>query len=109
MYEVEKYGTAIPVSDKTLRDWEQDLANAASYDFQTPPAERAEYAARAAQLRAAERKRAETVEPTAAALGEKFRWSPEAVRHLVQPYCRCDIGHDGWEWCRHAYDEGLVG
>lgn len=103
------WSAQIPASDTVLREWEQEVASAARFDFRASPAERREYAERAAQLRAAERERAKPVEPTVGALAYKFGWTPAQVRHLAQPYCCCDIGHDGWEWCRHAYDERLVG
>ena len=97
----------VPDSDDELRALEQQASNGARYDTRATPTERATYRQQAAQLRTVERLRADERAPTVAALGEKFGWSPALVWHLVQPYCYCEIGHDGWQWCRHAEDEGL--
>lgn len=32
----------------------------------------------------------------------------EYAEHLVQPYCYCEDGMDGWDYCQHARDEGLT-
>ena len=97
----------VPDGDVELREIEQELANAARFDMRATPTERATYRQHAAQLRAVERQRCDERAPTVEALGEKFSWSPAMVWHLVQPYCQCEIGHDGWQWCRHAADEGV--
>lgn len=94
----------VPDSDIELRALEQELTR---YDSRATPTERADTRQQAAQLRAIERQRADERAPTVGALGEKFGWTPAQVWHLVQPYCYCEIGHDGWRWCRHAEDEGL--
>lgn len=42
------------------------------------------------------------------ALIKRMNWSYEYAEHLVQPYCECYDGTDGWEYCRYAYDEGVT-
>lgn len=39
---------------------------------------------------------------------QQWGWSREFVEHLVQPYCACEDGQDGWEFCEHARDLGLA-
>ncbi|GAA0528809.1 hypothetical protein GCM10010172_06770 [Paractinoplanes ferrugineus] len=98
----------VPDSDDELRQLEQDLYNE-SRRFTNQTGERVGYARQATQLRAVQRQRADERAPDLSSLGEKFGWSPALMWHLAQPYCYCEIGHDGWEWCRHAIDEGLDG
>lgn len=109
--DAEKYGIVVPVSDNLLYEHSQ-LGRALVMNFldwqRATPQERAELIAEARAKRQAQRERAEPVELSVAALGDKFGWSEAFMRHLVQPYCYCDIGHDGWETCEHARDEGLT-
>jgi hypothetical protein len=45
-------------------------------------------------------------ELTVEALLAKLEFSREYAGHLMQPYCGCGHGWDGWEYCEHARDEG---
>jgi hypothetical protein len=62
----------------------------------------------AKRLAERERRRAEAapVELTLFALTEKLGFTRAYAEHLVQPYCRCEQGHDGWQYCAHANDLG---
>ena len=103
MNEVSKCGMAVPLSHEVLREGE---ATAAAFDryMNATPQERAEWARRAAEQRAAERAAAEPVEPTLDALLAKLGWGPLYARHVMQPYCECEQGMDDWELCQHARD-----
>jgi hypothetical protein len=59
-----------------------------------------------ALARAAERESAPVRELTLNALLDKLGFSREYAEHLMQPYCRCECGHDGWSYCQHAEDLG---
>lgn len=72
------------------------------------PQERAAAAERRRQERAAERAAAVRVELTLEALVEALGWPLEYLRHVVQRYCGCRDGLDGWETCQHADDEGVA-
>lgn len=66
-------------------------------------------AARKAEERTGrERERAESepVPLTLDGLLAKLAFSREYAEHLMQPYCRCECGHDGWHYCEHAEDLG---
>ncbi|PRX23681.1 hypothetical protein [Actinoplanes italicus] len=65
--------------------------------------------ARAAEERAERgqvREASPLAELTLDALWEKLGFSREYAEHLVQPYCSCECGHDGWQYCQHANDLG---
>jgi len=61
---------------------------------------------RARAEREQQRAAAGQAELTLGALLSKLGFSDEYAQHLVQPYCRCECGHDGWEFCEHANDLG---
>lgn len=69
--------------------------------------QRAQWLAEAAQRRADERAGARRVPLTMGALLDKLGWTEAYAEHVVQPYCECGDGHDGWERCAHASDEGI--
>jgi len=66
----------------------------------------AERAREEANQRAAERQAIEARELTLDRLLDKLAFSREYAEHLVQPYCRCECGHDGWQYCAHVEDLG---
>jgi hypothetical protein len=107
---VAKYGSTLPVSAEHLANAE---ATRAAFDrwMLATPAERAAWAREADQRRAAEREAAPHVPltlDTLLARVDSLGWSREYVEHLVQPYCECEDGRDGWEYCSHARDLGLT-
>jgi hypothetical protein len=69
--------------------------------------ERAEWQREAAERRATERAAADQVPLTMDRLLDKLGFTDEYAEHLVQPYCYCSDGNDGWDACQHARDEGL--
>jgi hypothetical protein len=105
-----KYGQALPVSTEQQADGEAMAATLQRWRDATPE-ERAEWARQADQRAAEERAAAETVPltlDTLLARVEQWGWSREYLEHLVQPYCDCENGFDGWEYCRHARDLGFA-
>jgi hypothetical protein len=70
------------------------------------PAREAARKEAAARGRAAERSSAEPVALTLDALLIKLSFSRDYAEHLMQPYCDCDHGWDGWDFCAHARDLG---
>ncbi len=107
---VVKYGQALPVSAERLADGEATAATFKRWRNASPQ-ERAEWACRADQRSAEKRAAAEVVPLTLDTLLsriDKWGWSREYAEHLVQPYCECWDGRDGWEYCQHARDLGLV-
>ena len=112
MTEVSKYGQVVPMSIERLLPKPLDLDAAIRRYAEATPEQRAQWQREALEQRAAEREARgiDLTDPEAIllALGEKFGWSPEYVRHLVQPYCDCDGDRDGgWDYCPHARDLGL--
>lgn len=57
---------------------------------------------------AVQRAAAPQVPLTLDALINKMGWTRGYAEHLVQPYCECWDGMDGWEYCQHARDLGLT-
>lgn len=106
MYDVVKYGHASVVSDEDLAT-ARETANAVTRWMNATPQERASWAAKAKQRRTEERAASAHVPLTPEALLEKMGWSRAYAEHLVQPYCDCFAGRDGWEYCEHARDLGM--
>jgi hypothetical protein len=99
--ETEKYGINIPVS---LLQGESLIA------AQPTPEQRAEWQRTREACRAEQRVDINTAEDVIVGLARHFGWSQDYVVHLAQPYCDCDWDRDGgWDYCSHAYDEGLAG
>lgn len=110
MTEPAKFGHTVPVSDEALA-MTAETADAINRWMNATPAERAEWARQSDQRNAEQRQAAEHVPLTLDTLLtrlEKWGWSREYVEHLVQPYCECEDGRDGWEYCQHARDLGLA-
>lgn len=103
-----KYEHILPVSDEAAATSRLVAASIRRWMDATPQ-ERAAWAAEAEQVRVRERAAAEHVPLTLDALLDKMGWSEEYAKHLVQPYCECWDGMDGWEYCQHARDLGLAG
>ena len=107
---VAKYGVTMPFSAEQLVEGEAARAAFGRWMTATPQ-ERAEWARQADQRNAEERAAAEHVPltlDTLLARMDRWGWTREYVEHLVQPYCECEDGMDGWEYCTHARDLGLV-
>lgn len=105
--EVQKYGIVVPVSDALMRDNDFSLEDALRLNATMTPEERAENVRRRAAERAAVRS-STTVRFTAAAVEDRMGWKRGYLEHLAQPYCDCYDGYDGWDFCEHARDLGLV-
>lgn len=77
----------------------------------TPPAVFAREAEKLARERAERtQQRSQAAAPgelTVDALLGKLVFSREYAEHLMQPYCGCGHGWDGWDFCQHARDLGL--
>ena len=71
------------------------------------PEQRAAWAAEASAQRLAERSSASLATLTLEALIEALGISRGMAEHLVQTYCQCHIGADGWDHCAHARDLGI--
>ncbi|GLY08323.1 hypothetical protein Acsp01_87020 [Actinoplanes sp. NBRC 101535] len=108
MYTVEKYGTTIIMTDEQIADDEAFRQGLADWANATPE-DRAQRAADARARRSAEREAADRVPFTVAGLAAKTGWTAGYIEHLVQPYCGCWQGYDGWEYCDHARDLGMAG
>jgi hypothetical protein len=109
MFDVVKYGHTLAASDEGL-DAARETADTVNRWMNATPEERAGWAAKAKQRRAEERAAAIPVPLTLEALlarMERLGWSREYAEHLVQPYCECYDGRDGWEYCEHARDLGM--
>jgi hypothetical protein len=108
---VAKWGQGVQISSEALTGG-YDLNAAFNRWRSATPTERAQWTRDAESKRAAERRAATSAVPlTLEALldrVEQWGWSREYVEHLVQPYCECEDGRDGWEYCSHARDLGLV-
>lgn len=105
--EVTRCTSLLPVSTEALAD-AAELDTAMRRWWTAAPEERAAWAAEAAAARQVERGRAALVPLTLAAVLDKLGWSEEYATHVVQPYCTCGDGYDGWDWCEHARDLGLT-
>lgn len=105
--EVRKHAAMIVVSDEVLAD-AQETANAYQRWMAATPEQREQWAREAAERRATERASSAPVALTLDALLDKLNFSREYAEHLVQPYCTCWDGPDGWDYCEHAQDLGLV-
>jgi hypothetical protein len=106
-----KRGVILPISTEMLAALAStvDAFTAALAAPLPTPAEAAARRERARIDRATERQTAAVVPLALDALVERRGWSREYATHLVQPYCRCYEGSDGWEVCEHAYDLEVTG
>ena len=102
-----KYVHALPVSDEAAAT-SRLVADSIRRWMDATPQERAAWAAEAEQARVRERAAADHVPLTLDALLDKMGWSEEYAEHLVQPYCECGDGMDGWDRCQHARDLGFA-
>lgn len=101
---VEKISYPVLVSEEVLADAES-MRRAYEAWEQATPAEREQQRQDAATRRAAERAAAPPAALTVDALLDKLGWTREYAQHVVQPYCTCSDGYDGWDRCQHARDE----
>lgn len=97
----------MPLSVERLFASPVSLAEALRRARTATPQELAANRARLKQERAVLRATTAHVPLTLDALLDKMGWSDEYAEHLVQPYCDCEDGMEGWERCQHAQDLGL--
>jgi formiminotetrahydrofolate cyclodeaminase len=105
--QVHKHAAMIPMSREAIEEARQDAEAFYRY-MNATDAEREQWAREAAERRAAERAATQRVPLSLDALLDKLGWSLEYAEHVVQPYCTCGDSSDGWDYCRHARDEGLM-
>lgn len=105
--EVHKRAALIPVSEEGLRDAQETAATWGRY-WNATDAERGQWARAAADRRVSERAAAQHVPLSLDALLNKLDWTRGYAEHLLQSYCTCGDSSDGWDYCVHARDEGLV-
>jgi hypothetical protein len=108
--QVAKHSQFLPISAERLAVAEETKATFNRWMSATPE-QRAECAREADQRRRDERRAVPHVPITLDALlarVDHWGWSREYVEHLVQPYCECEDGYDGWEYCSHARDLGFA-
>ncbi len=103
---VQQIAHVVTVSQQTLADTAAFRQAWMAWDAMSP-AERQAALDEAAAARAHEREQTPRVDLTVIALADALGLTPEQARHLVQSYCTCDVGPDGWERCQHWRDEGL--
>ncbi len=104
---VAKYGYTVQVSAEAQAE-AFDIAAAIERWRTATPEQRREWERQAERERAEERATALRVELTVDALTNRLGWSRAYAEHVVQPYCECYSGMDGWEYCQHARDLGLI-
>jgi len=104
---VTKIAHYLPVSAELLAEARAD-AEAWQRYMDATPEQREQWAREAAEQRAAERAEAPVAPLSLDALLTKLGWSREYAHHLVQSYCTCSDGYDGWDHCQHAQDLGLT-
>jgi hypothetical protein len=97
------------MTDQEALEVAQLNANVARILAGPTPEERAARIAKRKAERGAQRDAATRVELTLEALLDKLGFTREYAEHLVQPYCDCECGHDGWDYCPHANDLGWPG
>jgi hypothetical protein len=107
MTEIQRHAAYIPMSDEAYEDARQTRVAFDRFMSATPE-QRDQWAREAAERRAAERAASAPTLLSLDALLDKLGWTQEYATHLVQPYCQCYDGMDGWEYCEHARDDGVV-
>ncbi len=100
---VAKWAIPMPISDAMLARMAAERV-AADRILNSSPEDRNRRAAEARAWRERVRSAVESVPLTLDGLLEKLRFSREYAEHLMQPYCDCRDGYDGWERCPHAFD-----
>lgn len=103
---VGKVSTVVPMSAEAYAD-AMALQQAIRRWMAATPEQRAEWTREAEEQRRAERADTERVELTLDGLLDRLGWSRAYGEHLVQPYCECHDGMDGWDRCQHARDLDL--
>jgi hypothetical protein len=104
---IEKHSQIVPMSDEQILD-ALDLQAAWLRMRNATPEQREQWAREAKERAAAERAAAPHVDLTLAGLIEKLGWTWAYAEHFMQPYCDCSDSRDGWDYCQHARDEGVV-
>lgn len=104
---VAKRTAHIQVSDELLAE-AADSGDAINRWMTATPEQRAQWARHAQQQRSREREQAAPVPLTLDGLLTKLGFNRQYAEHLVQPYCSCWDGLDGWDACEHARDLGLT-
>lgn len=104
---VSKVAYVMPASDELLADAEA-IRDAFREWMDATPERRERWAREAAGRRATEREASTVAALSLDALLGKLNFTEQYAAHLVQPYCTCGDGLDGWDYCEHARDLGLV-
>ena len=100
---VTKYAATIPFSREIIaeaEEWHRAIDEWASLTSEQQEQRQREVAER----RAAERAASVPVALTLDDLIRRLGWPRTFAEHVVQPYCECYDGSDGWVWCAHADD-----
>jgi hypothetical protein len=106
--EVARATALVPVSAEVLLDGRATAAAIQGWLTATPE-DRARMASDAAAARQQEREAAGPArELTLDGLLDNLGFSREYAEHLMQPYCYCGDGPDGWDYCQHTRDLGLT-
>lgn len=108
MPEVRTAAMHLPVSDEVLAD-AAALRAGLDWALTATPEQWAARQAEMKQARAVERAAAERKPLDLARVLEGLGWSTEYAEHFVQDYCTCSDSYDGWDFCPHARDEGVIG
>jgi hypothetical protein len=104
---IHKMAYVVPVSNEILTE-AKDTWDAYNRMMRMTPEERETAAQQAMANRAATRDRVLLPRVlTMSGLLNKLGWSEEYAEHLMQDYCTCSWGSEGWDLCQHAYDLGL--
>jgi hypothetical protein len=107
MKPVQKIAGYLTVSRELMAQIEEDQ-QAHQQWLDASDEQREQWRHEAVEQRAAERASAERVLFTLTALLKRLGWTHEYALHILQPYCECYDGSDGWAYCQHAHDLGLV-
>jgi hypothetical protein len=105
--QVRRIASYQPASEEMLREG-LAFGDAFRRFMSATPEQHEQWMREAAERRAAERAATQRAPLSLDALLDKLGWSQEYAEHVVQPYCTCGDGSDGWDYCQHARDEGLI-
>ena len=102
---VSKTAHFLPMSAEAVREAQEDAEAWRTY-WNATPQQREQWAREAAERREFDRASTPLTPLSLDALLTKLGWSREYAHHLVQSYCTCSDGYDGWDYCQHAQDLG---
>jgi hypothetical protein len=105
--EVRKLSAVVPISEEMAAEVER-LRAGINWALAATPEEMAAYQEQRRRERTAERAASEVRPLTLDRLIKDLGWSGAYALHFVQPYCTCSDSYDGWDYCQHAHDEGVI-